>query len=200
VLILLGKKWLDAVLILQIFFLNMPMRTAASLGDTLMRVHGLIRLNLIRKVQNSVIICTLIYIGFKWNGIIGISWGIFISTFISYIMMMFIVKNRIFRDDWKKLVFRPYYNGLIVTICWVLPLYPLYLAINAFIKDDIISFLILCSITAVLVLLAFFKKPALLGSDVAYIQEDFIQMFKKKRRKKNLAAQSVSESTININE
>jgi O-antigen/teichoic acid export membrane protein len=200
VLVLLGKRWLDAVLMLQIFFLNLPMRTSASLGDTLMRVHGLIRLNLIRKVQNSVIICTLIYIGFKWNGIIGISWGIFISTFISYVMMMFIIKNRIFQDDWKKLVFRPYYNGLIVTICWVLPLYPLYLGINAFIKDEIISFIILCSITAVLVLLAFLKKPALLGSDVAYIQEDFIEMFKKKKKKKNLAAQTVSESSININE
>lgn len=200
VLVLLGKRWLDAVLMLQIFFLNLPLRTSASLGDTLMRVHGLIRLNLIRKVQNSAIICTLIYIGFKWNGIIGISWGIFISTFISYVMMMFIIKNRIFRDDWKKLVFRPYYNGLMVTICWVLPLYPLYLGINTFIKDEIISFIILCSITAVLVLLAFIKKPALLGSDVAYIQEDFIQMFKKKKQKKNLAAQTVSESTINVNE
>jgi hypothetical protein len=82
----------------------------------------------------------------------------------------------------------------------VLPLYPLYLGINAFIKDEIISFIILCSITAVLVLLAFLKKPALLGSDVAYIQEDFIEMFKKKKKKKNLAAQTVSESSININE
>lgn len=200
VLILLGKRWLDAVLMLQIFFLNLPMRTAASLGDTLMRVHGLIRLNLIRKIQTSVIICVLIYIGYKWDGIIGISWSIFASTFISYLMMMFIIKNRIFQEDWKKLVFRPYYNGVIVTICWVLPLYPLYLGIKAFIKDDIISFSILCCIAAVLVLLAFFKKPQLLGSDVAYIQEDFIQMFKKKNKKKNLAVQPVSENGINVNE
>ena len=183
VLILLGKKWLDAVLILQIFFLNLPMRTGASLGDTLMRVHGLIRLNLIRKVQNSLIICGLIYVGFKWNGVIGISWSIFASTFISYVMMMFIIKNRIFPNDWKKLIFRPYYNGVIITICWVLPLYPIYLAINALIKDDIISFVILCSVTSLIAVIAFIKKPALLGSDVAYIQKDFIQMFKKKKKK-----------------
>jgi O-antigen/teichoic acid export membrane protein len=199
VLILLGKKWLDAVLLLQIFFLNLPMRTAASLGDTLMRVHGLIRLNLIRKIQNSIIICVLIYIGFKWNGIIGISWGIFVSTFISYVMMMFIIKNRIFQHDWKKLVFAPYYNGIIITICWVLPLYPLFLAINAFVKDDIISFIILCSITAVTVLLAFIKKPSLLGSDVVYIQKDFIQIFQKKNKRK-LAAQAASSEVINISE
>ena len=196
VLILLGKRWLDAVLMLQIFFLNLPMRTAASLGDTLMRVHGLIRLNLIRKVQNSVIICVLIYIGFKWDGIIGISWSIFVSTFISYVMMMFIIKNRIFPNEWKKLVFRPYYNGILITVCWVLPLYPLFLAINAFIKDEIISFVILCSIASLTALLAFVKKPALLGSDVAYIQKDFIQMFKKKN-KKRIAVQPIPEKTIN---
>lgn len=172
------------------------MRTAASLGDTLMRVHGLIRLNLIRKVQNSVIICVLIYIGFKWDGIIGISWSIFVSTFISYVMMMFIIKNRIFPNEWKKLVFRPYYNGILITVCWVLPLYPLFLAINAFIKDEIISFVILCSIASLTALLAFVKKPALLGSDVAYIQKDFIQMFKKKN-KKRIAVQPIPEKTIN---
>ncbi len=192
VLILLGKRWLDAVLMLQIFFLNLPMRTAASLGDTLMRVHGLIRLNLIRKVQNSVIICVLIYIGFKWDGVIGISWSIFISTFISYVMMMFIIKKRIFPADWKKLVFRPYYNGIFITICWVLPSYPLFLAIKAFIKDDIISFVILCSIASLAIVLAFIKKPALLGSDVVYIQEDFLQMFKKKKKKK-LVTQPASD-------
>ncbi len=182
VLILLGKRWLDAVIMLQIFFLNLPIRTVASLGDTLMRVHGLIRLNLIRKAQNSVIICVLIYIGFKLDGVIGISWSIFASTFISYVMMMFIIKNRIFPKDWKKLIFRPYYNGIIITICWVLPLYPLSLAINAFIKNEIISFVILCGIAFLVALFAFVKKPALLGSDVAYIQKDFIQMFKKKTK------------------
>jgi O-antigen/teichoic acid export membrane protein len=196
VLILLGKRWLDAVLLLQIFFLNLPMRTAASLGDTLMRVHGLIRLNLIRKVQNSVIICVLIYIGFKLDGVIGISWSIFASTFISYVMMMLIIKNRIFPNDWKKLVFQPYYNGIIITICWVLPLYPLFLAINAFIKKDIISFVIICSIASLTALFAFIKKPKLLGSDVAYIQKDFIEMFQKKN-KEGIGAQPFSENTIN---
>ena len=196
VLILLGKRWLDAVLMLQIFFLNLPMRTAASLGDTLMRVHGLIRLNLIRKVQNSVIICVLIYIGFKLDGVIGICWSIFASTFISYFMIMLIIKGRIFPKDWKKLVFLPYYNGIIITICWVLPLYPLYLVINAFIEREIISFVILCSIAFVTTLLAFVKKPKLLGSDVAYIQKDFIEMFKKKN-KEGIIVQSAPEKTIN---
>lgn len=199
VLILLGKRWLDAVLLLQIFFLNLPMRTAASIGDTLMRVHGLIRLNLIRKVQNSVIICVLIFVGFKLDGLIGISWGIFASTIISYVMMMLIIKNKIFTSGWKALIFPPYYNGFIITIFWVLPLYPLFLAINAFIKDDVYSFTILCCITAITALIAFVKKPTLLGADVAYIQKDFIKMFKR-TNKNNLKAEPVLQGTVHVNE
>ena len=130
VLILLGKKWLDAVPLLQIFFLNLPLRTTASLGDTLMRVHGYIKLNLIRKIQNSVIIVVLIYIGYLAKDffvahstatgkdnipqLYGIAWGIFISTVISYLMMMAIIRKRIFPADWKKLVFKPYYNGAVI--------------------------------------------------------------------------------------
>ncbi len=199
VLILLGKKWLDAIVLLQIFFLNLPMRTSASIGDTLMRVHGLIRLNLIRKVQNSIIICALIFIGFKVNGLIGISWSIFASTVISYFMMMLIIKNKIFTIGWKVLIFRPYYNGLVITIFWVLPLYPLFLAINVFIKDDVYSFAILCCIAGITALVTFIKKPKLLGPDIAYIQKDFIQMFERKN-KTNLKAEPVLQGTEHVNE
>ena len=183
VLILLGRKWLEAVPLLQIFFLNLPLRTTASLGDTLMRVHGLIKLNLIRKVQNSVIICVLIYIGYLADGLIGISWGIFASTFISYVMMIAIYKTRIFPDDWKALVFKPYYNGFILSICWVMPSYFLYVLLHMFIHDEIIAFCILSSVVGVIALLAFVKKPKLLGSDIVYIQKDFLHMFNKKRKK-----------------
>ena len=193
VLILLGRNWLDAILLLQIFFLNLPMRTTASLGDTLMRVHGLIRLNLIRKIQTSVIVCVSIYIGYKLDGLIGISWSVFASTVISYIIMIAIIRKRIFPEDWKKLVFKPYKNGLFITLVWVVPLYPLHLLMNLFIKDQIVSFLILSSIAGAAVLLAFIKKPTLLGGDLAYIQEDFLQMFKRKTKKKKAAKAVVSE-------
>ena len=78
----------------------------------------------------------------------------------------------------------------------MLPLYPLFLAINAFIKNDIISFVILCSIAFVTTLFAFVKRPKLLGSDVAYIQKDFIEMFKKKN-KEGIIVQPAPEKTIN---
>lgn len=193
VLILLGKKWLDAVPLLQIFFLNLPLRTTSSLGDTLMRVHGLIKLNLIRKIQNSVIICVLIYAGFLVNGLTGISWAIFISTVISYLMMILIIRKRIFTEDWKSLVFKPYYNGVILSLCWVVPAYFLHLLIGTFIADEIIAFIVLCSIMGVAALLAFVKKPKLLGADVVYVQKDFLQMFQKKKNRKNLKPAAVTD-------
>ena len=215
VLILLGKKWLEAVPLLQIFFLNLPLRTTASLGDTLMRVHGYIKLNLIRKIQNSVIIIALIYIGYLLKDfclahstptgkdnipqLYGIAWGIFISTFISYLMMMAIIRKRIFPADWKKLVFKPYYNGVMLAIAGVLPCVAVYYALNYFIKDDIIAFSSLCVLAGVVGLYLFIKKPELLGKDVAYIQGDFLQMFRKKKKSKQKKAVAV-EPGGNLNE
>ena len=200
VLILLGRKWLDAVPLLQIFFLNLPMRTAASLGDTLMRVHGYIRLNLVRKVQNSVIICVLIYIGYWLDGLEGIAWSILISTVVSYVMMMAIIRKRIFPEDWKKLVFKPYYNGLMLTIGFAVPSYLAYLGIHVVIKDSIIAFSVLCAVAAVVALYLFVKKPALLGKDIAYIQPDLLSMVKKRGKKKQKKAQAVIEKNTVIND
>jgi O-antigen/teichoic acid export membrane protein len=193
VLILLGKKWMDAVPLLQVFFLNLPLRTTASLGDTLMRVHGLIKLNLIRKIQTSVIICVLIYAGFRFYGITGVSWSIFITTFISYLMMIDIVKKRIFPEDWKKLVFKPYVNGVILSVFWVVPCYFLYMLLHVFIRDEIVAFSVLCAITGIIAALAFVKKPGLLGNDIVYIQKDLLQMFKKKKKAKSLGSVAASE-------
>jgi hypothetical protein len=161
-----------------------------------MRVHGLIRLNLIRKVQNSVIIVVLIYFGYLWKGLNGISWSVFISTCISYGIMIAIVRKRIFQQDWKKLVFRPYYYGTIITICWVVPSYFLFLGLKAVIPNEITSFVILCCVVGIAAAFAFIKKPMLLGGDVAYVQSDFLQMFQKKNKKRKKQAADVAIENV----
>ena len=165
------------------------MRTIASLGDSLMRVHGLIRLNLIRKVQNSVFILAFIYIGFKVAGLNGIGVGVLASTILSYVMMMAIIRKRVFPENWRELVFKPYINGLFLCLVWVLPAGLLYLALRQFISNDVVSFCIISGLVGLLGVAAFIKKPALLGSDIAYIQSDVIDIFtgKKKRKKKEVA-------------
>lgn len=212
VLILLGKRWLEAVPLLQIFFLNLPLRTTASLGDTLMRVHGFIKLNLVRKVQNSLIILTLIYLGYlardffiahstpaennSVSQLYGIAWGIFISTVISYLIMMAIIRKRIFPADWKKLIFKPYYNGVLLAAGGVLPCLLAYQGIHALIKNEIIAFMVLCFLAGSTGLYLFVKKPALLGNDVTYIQADLLQILKIKKQKQASALANKVENVL----
>lgn len=195
ILILLSEKYLDALLLMQILFLNLPMRTIASLGDSLMRVHGLIKLNLIRKVQNSVAILAFIFIGYKVAGLEGIGVGVLASTILSYVMMMAIIKKRIFPENWKELVFKPYKNGLMLCLIWVLPAGVLYWAMEQFIHDSIVSFCIVSGLLGLVAAAAFLKKPVLLGSDIASIQQDILSIFSKKNKKKK---QQVEDEEVTV--
>ena len=195
VLIQLGEKGVkDGVLLMQIFFLSLPMRMAASLGDTLMRVHGLIKQNLYRKVQNSIAVIILIYFGYKWMGITGVGWAVFGSTVISYLLMILVVRKNIFPDDWQKLLLKPAYNGLKLCVIWVLPCYLLYLGIQYFITEEIVSFIIASSVTGLAAAAAFVKKPTLLSDDIASIQGDVLDMVKKKKGKKGKKAALQTEA------
>ena len=195
VLIQLGEKGVkDGVLLMQIFFLSLPMRMAASLGDTLMRVHGLIKQNLYRKIQNSIAVIALIYLGYKWMGITGIGWAVFGSTVISYLLMIVVIRKYIFPEDWSKLILKPVYNGIKLCLIWVLPCYALYLGIQYFLNEEIMSFIIASAVMGVAAAFAFLKKPQLLSEDIASIQEDILSMFKKKKGKKGKKNQEQKET------
>ena len=195
VLIQLGKKGIEGVLLMQIFFLSLPLRMASSLGDTLMRVHGLIKQNLYRKIQNSIAVVILIYAGYKWQGITGIGWAVLASTIISYLLMMIVVRKYIFPDDWQKLILKPCYNGFKLCIIWVLPCYATYLLAHFFIHEEITSFIVASTIIGAAAAIAFIKKPKLLSNDIASIQPDIIGMVKKKKGKKN---KEVAEENENL--
>src|SRR4030095_4870757 len=91
-------------------------------------------------------------------------------------------KNRFFPGDWKNLLLKPYYNGVILTICWVLPCYLAFLGLHSFMNNEIVEFVIVCCVFAVAALFTFVKKPSLLGSDVKYVQPDFLQMIARKNK------------------
>ncbi len=195
VLILLGPKWLNGVLLMQICFLSLPMRMSSSLGDTLMRVHGLIKINLYRKIINSIAVFVFIYVGFILGGLTGIGWAVFASTVFSYLQMILVIRKRIYPDQWKGLLLAPYKSGAAVAIGWVLPLYLLYFALGQIIKTDLVihqpleatinyevlNFSIVTLVAAVAAAYAFIKKPKLLGADIAYIQPDLLNKGGKKK-------------------
>ncbi len=198
IIILLGPKWVDAntILLMQICFLSLPLRMSSSLGDTLMRVYNLIKVNLIRKIVNSIAILIFIYAGYKMNGLIGIGWAIFASTILSYIQMILVIRKRIYHEQWKGLVGKPFINGLKISLYWILPTAVLGFVLNSVLQNDIVSFLIVTSILAVLIAIAFLKKPTLLTDDIAYIQDDLISMFKKGKKKNKQGKKNIENSTI----
>ncbi len=97
--ILLGNKWLAAVIPLQILFFNLPFRISVRLSDTLMRVKNLILKNAKRKFQYTIILCITIFIGSYW-GLIGIAIAITVSTAQNYFAMLLTVRRRIFPTEW----------------------------------------------------------------------------------------------------
>jgi hypothetical protein len=111
--------------------------------------------------------------------------------------MIAIIRKRIFPEDWLKLVFKPYYNGLVLAICFAAPCYLAYLGIQALIKDEIIAFSVLCAVAGLVGFYLFVKKPALLGKDIAYIQPDLLSMVKKRGKKKQKMVQAaIKENSV----
>lgn len=197
-LILLGPKWVDptTIILMQICFLSLPLRMTSSLGDTLMRVYNLIKINLVRKIINSIAILIFIYVGFTLNGMIGIGWAIFASTVLSYLQMILVIRKRVYPEQWKGLIWKPYTNGLKFSLIWIIPASVAGFLLNWFLKDDVLSFIIITCILGFVLAFAFLQKPSWLTSDIAYIQGDLLSMFKKgkkgKQKKQNKDAQDIS--------
>jgi hypothetical protein len=63
------------------------------------------------------------------------------------------------------------------------------MGLSLIIKNEILAFTVLCTITAAAAIFIFIKKPKLLGGDIEYIQEDFLQMFHKKNRNNKAVSQ-----------
>ena len=108
-------------------------------------------------------------------------------------MMMAIIRTRIFSLKWKSLIFKPYYNGFLLAIFGVLPCLPVYYGLHFFIENELLAFAILCAIASAAGAYLFVKKPGLLGSDIAYIQPDLLQMFKKPKGKQDPPAVAPAE-------
>ena len=107
--------------------------------------------------------------------------------------MMAIIRGKIFTSKWKNLIFKPYYNGFLLALFGVLPCLPVYYGLHFFIENELLAFAILCTIAGATGVYLFVKKPGLLGSDIAYIQPDLLQMFKKPKGKQDPAAVAPAE-------
>lgn len=183
VLILLGSKWMDAVLPMQILFLSVPFRITTKVSDVLMRATNLVFKNANRKLQYVIVLFVSVFFASYW-GITGIAMAVTGSAIFSYASMLFTIKRRLFAEGWKKLMFRPFLNGLMLSVFFVTPSYFLYLGImNVSNKNELLSFSLLCIIIGAFAGFAFFRKPRLLGEDFVMLKNELMKMVKKKGKK-----------------
>jgi len=197
VLILLGSKWSDAVLPMQILFLSLPFRITTKVSDVLMRAKNLVYKNANRKLQYIIVLCVSIFFAAKW-GLVGIAIAVSVSALFSYITMLLTIKRRVFQHGWQKLIITPFKDGAIISVIAVAPAYLIYYLLMMVFNKEIIVFSILCVLLTVFFGYTFFKKPKLLGKDFAQLQNELMKLIKnkgkkddRKRRKMNFEEQNV---------
>src|SRR4030095_14085108 len=118
-----------------------------------------------------------IFVCARW-GLVGLASAIAVSSVYSYVAMLLTIKRRVFQQGWQKLILSPFKDGAILSIFGILPSYLVYLGLMYTIKNELISFSILCALLAGFLVFAFFKKPTLLGEEFAQLQKELIKMFK----------------------
>ena len=186
VLILLGPKWLEAVVPLHFMFLALPFQIEARLADGVMRVKGLLVNNLKRKILAMFIVFASIYVGAMYKAPLqGIAMGLLLAAITNYYLMIVTLRNKVFPNDWKKLLLRPFFNGVPLTIYLVIPSFIIYtLCLYVTHDQEVFSFLITAGIVGGFLSYAFFKKPKLLGKDFGPIQIVMMELMNKKKNKR----------------
>ena len=205
VLILLGHKWLNAIVPMQILFISLPFRITTKVADALMRAKQLVFRNAGRKFQYTIVLCVGIYIGwlFDKNGLTGISTAVTLAAVFNYVAMLITIKKRVFPEGWQKMILHPFKNGLWLSVVFVLPAYALYYGVDYVLKEQVLSFIIVTCVLGAFVLFVFLKKPTLLGQDVADMQKEMVKMVKKGGKggggkKKRMREQQQIENENNI--
>jgi len=203
VLILLGSKWGDAVLPMQILFLSLPFRITTKVSDVLMRAKNLVFKNANRKLQYVIVLCVSIFFG-CYYGITGITIAVTLSAIFSYIAMLITIKRHVFKHGWSKLIFQPFRDGAIISVLTIIPSYLLYQGMILVFKDELISFSVLCVLLGAFFAYAFFKKPKLLGQDFVQLRKELMKMGKKgkggKGRRKGLQMDEEANNIVEITE
>ncbi len=195
VLILLGHHFIAANMSLRLMLIALPFQIASRLSDGVMRVKGLLVSNLKRKVVSMFLLLGSMYAGSYWH-ITGISVGYLIATAVNYYIMIITLRNKIFPDNWKELLFKPFVNAIPLTLYVLIPSFILYeglmMGLPHFFsyfsshndKLVVYSFLIMSSVVGLFLAYAFFKKPKLLGKDFLPIREILLNKNKGKRKGK----------------
>ena len=176
VLILLGGKWLEAVIPLQIMFAVLPISTSGRMADSVIRAKGLIYNNAIRKYIYVIILLATTSLGAINYGVIGAAIGVSFSYFFDYIIMLYLVKNT-FKKSRKDIFMAPVLSGIKLSGFIVLLLIIFTTLFDNWGKSRIDFFIIITVLTTSIIALLVWRRPSFFGH---YIADTIIKLKKPK--------------------
>ncbi|WP_347375011.1 lipopolysaccharide biosynthesis protein [Aequorivita sp. Q41] len=177
--IMLGDKWTEAVIPLQIMFLVLPFAISNRMADSAIRAKGLIYKNVVRKCIYIVVLLSSTFILGYYYGIIGAAIAVTGSYIFNYLLMIHLIK-KIFKKTFKEIFYVSLRESLRLTflVGILLLLYHFtvqYFTINYLITFSVFSILMVISVGGLVL-----TKPKFFGTFI----NDLVISFKKKKIKK----------------
>ncbi len=144
VILLLGSKWMEAVLPLRILFLSLPFRISVMMCDSVVRAKGKVYKAAYRKFLYSITLFLGVSIASVW-GVIGICIATSAAAVFNYFNMVWLVK-KLFHTNYA-IFFDPFIEPLKLVCLVLLLTAPVYFYVNTFsgfyLTPFICSFLLL---------------------------------------------------------
>ncbi len=176
VLILLGDKWMDAVLPLQIMFIILPFTASGRMADSVIRATGMIYKNVRRKFLFILVLFTTVLTGAYFYGVAGASAGVTFSYLFDYGIMLSLVQN-IFKKKTKDIFLRPVVEGIKLSVLVMTITLLLSVGFYNWLNEPVLKFIIISlALGGVLVVLTY-QRSSLLG---IYLN-DFANMFLRRK-------------------
>jgi O-antigen/teichoic acid export membrane protein len=163
VILLLGSKWMDAVLPLRILFLSLPFRISVMMCDSVVRAKGRVYAAAYRKFLYTLVLFLGVAFASTW-GIIGICLATSGAAVFNYFNMVWLIK-KLFRAD-NTIFFDPFIEPLKLVFFVLLLTAPVYFFVNTFSEFYFTAFLTSFLLLVVTGFVIFKIKPFILGETV----------------------------------
>lgn len=164
VLVLLGEKWLGAVIPLQILSLTIVFRVSTRLSDVLVRATGDVYSRAWRRSISGVIMIISCYLGQRYWAINGVAWGVVFTSMVTFILMAHLTFKHI-DYDWGSYL-KLHIKGFVLGIVLALVVYSMKTLFEAITDiSSIIFFSTTISSTLVFVGIFFKFKKFFLGNE-----------------------------------
>ncbi|HET6765124.1 MAG TPA: lipopolysaccharide biosynthesis protein [Longimicrobiaceae bacterium] len=111
VVVVLGRKWMTAVLPFQILMLSVPTRICVRLSDSLVRAIGAVGRSATRKAALAASVLAGAWVGSHW-GIVGVATGVAGAFFLNFVLMCSLGLGLVQRG-WGEMLWHQRHNVLL---------------------------------------------------------------------------------------